>query len=200
MEKNNEISEYEYDSLWMSIRYCIERHTIAAHCHAKDIASIEYKRLNEEQKQSISKLINDEIYNVLTTSLNFTIEERGAIPQNEFRPLNIYYQALQTLNVNNLKELKKIYSITAFYNKEEKKWHFECVPNPLFKNSKFSALMDVHDLEVWQSLANLFDVKNYQKVVYNNKEIKCYETFSFRKTYEDEFLIKKVKRTVEFCL
>lgn len=196
MKKNKEISEYEFDSLWMSIRYCIGRHTIASHCHAIDIASIENKRLSDEQKQHISKLINDEIYDVLSLSSNFTIEERWSIPQNEFRPLDLYYRALQTLNINNVNDLKKIHNIVAFYNKEEKKWYFESTNNPSFKNDKYFSLFDVKDLDVWQCLANLFDITNHKRVTYNNEEIIYYETMSLQNEYEDVWNIKKVKRPI----
>lgn len=196
MKKNKEISEYEFDSLWMSIRYCIGRHTIASHCHAKDIASIENKRLSDEQKQHISKLINDEIYDVLSVSSNFTIEERWSIPQNEFRPLDLYYQALQTLNINNVNDFKKIHNIVAFYNKDEQKWYFECACNTEFKCDKYISLMGVQDLEVWQCLANLFDITNHKCVTYNNEKIIYYETMSLKNGYEDIWNIKKIKRPI----
>ena len=35
---NTKLDSYEEDSMWMSYRYCIGRHTIASHMRANDIA------------------------------------------------------------------------------------------------------------------------------------------------------------------
>lgn len=197
MKKGNKLTDYEYDNIWMSLRYCIGRHTIASYSHAKDIACIEYKRLSNEQKQHISKLINEEIYDVLSMSLNFRIENRYIVPSVEFRPLDLYYQALQSLKINNLSDFKTIHNIAGTYNVDEKKWYFECCKQPTFKNDIYKSTLDLKDLEVWQCLANLFDVENYKSVIYNNEEIVYYETMTLKGEYENVWDIKKIKRPID---
>ena len=64
-KKNNMLSEYEMDNIYMSYRYCIGRHTIAAHCHAGDIANNAYGRMSKERMQFMSNDINSSIYNCL---------------------------------------------------------------------------------------------------------------------------------------
>ena len=61
-EKFKPLSDYEYDSLWMSYRYAIGRHTIAAHMHASDIAQYSVDKLSPDQKKIVARDINDCIY------------------------------------------------------------------------------------------------------------------------------------------
>ena len=49
-EEPKEMSMYEEDLIWMSYRYCIGRHTIAASMHAGEIAKHEYFRLSPERR------------------------------------------------------------------------------------------------------------------------------------------------------
>ena len=46
---NTNLDEYDSDSMWMSYRYCIGSHTIAAHMRASDIVKHCYGRLSREQ-------------------------------------------------------------------------------------------------------------------------------------------------------
>lgn len=55
------MSDYEEDSMWMSYRYCIGRHTIAAHMRAGDIASHCYGRMSKERSIFTAFDINREI-------------------------------------------------------------------------------------------------------------------------------------------
>lgn len=59
--KNTKLSDYEEDSMWMSYRYCIGRHTIAAHMRAGDIAEQCYGRIKTERSVFTAYDINREI-------------------------------------------------------------------------------------------------------------------------------------------
>ena len=50
---NTKLDSYEEDSMWMSYRYCIGRHTIASHMRANDIGSHCYGRMSEEHQSSL---------------------------------------------------------------------------------------------------------------------------------------------------
>ena len=52
---------YEEDSMWMSYRYCIGRHTIAAHIRAGDIGTHCYGRMTKERSVFTAYDINREI-------------------------------------------------------------------------------------------------------------------------------------------
>ena len=57
----NDFGGYEEDSMWMSYRYCIGRHTIASFMRACDIASHCYGRMSEERSIFTAYDINREI-------------------------------------------------------------------------------------------------------------------------------------------
>ena len=58
---NVKLDSYEEDSMWMSYRYCIGRHTIASHMRANDIALQCYGRMSEERSIFTAYDINREI-------------------------------------------------------------------------------------------------------------------------------------------
>ena len=60
-------TQFEIDSMWMSIRYCVGRHTIASHAHAQNVATIMYDKLDNEQRVFQAMDINREI----TSQLRF---------------------------------------------------------------------------------------------------------------------------------
>ena len=61
------------DLIWMSYRYCIGRHTIAAAMHASNLVSI-VDNLSEDRKQFMAKDIRREINSTLKWKQNATIE------------------------------------------------------------------------------------------------------------------------------
>ena len=63
---NYPLSEYEEDSIWMSYRYCIGRHTIASHMRAEDIWRNSKGRLSDERQLFMAFDINREIEQKLT--------------------------------------------------------------------------------------------------------------------------------------
>lgn len=74
MKKKNKIeivnSSFFEDLLWMSYRYCIGRHTIAAHSHAGEIAKNAYHVLSEDRKFFMAHDIRKEINDVLHLKKN----------------------------------------------------------------------------------------------------------------------------------
>lgn len=60
-KKLGNMSDYEEDSMWMSYRYCIGRHTIAAHQRAGDIAKNCYGRMTKDRSVFTAFDINREI-------------------------------------------------------------------------------------------------------------------------------------------
>lgn len=61
IRENTNLSDYEEDSMWMSYRYCIGRHTIAAHMRAGDIAKECYRRMSDSRSTFTAFDINREI-------------------------------------------------------------------------------------------------------------------------------------------
>ena len=156
---SNELSQYEEDCIWMSYRYCIGRHTIASHMHTGEIASHAYGRMSDERTQFMSKDINREIAHILNIHNWFEFDTEWSIPQSEYRPLDLLYRCLDDANIHTDEELRRIKNITAIY--EEGKWVFDI---HYYKHGdNVRSLSDIEDLEVWQQLANLFDIESHKR-------------------------------------
>ena len=154
---SNKLSQYEEDCIWMSYRYCIGRHTIASHMHAGEIASHAYGRMSDERTQFMSRDINREIANILEIHNWFELNE-WCIPYDEYRPLDLLYRCLNEANIHTNEQLRKIKNITAIY--KDGKWMFDI--HYYVHGDNVRSLSDIQNLEVWQQLANLFDLKNHK--------------------------------------
>ena len=191
---NNMLSEYEMDNIYMSYRYCIGRHTIAAHCHAGDIANNSYGRMTKERMQFMSKDINKEIYDCLHTNDWFRID--NVLKLKSFKPLDIFYQCLNDIGLKTYDDIKKIKGIECFFTKEG-----ELKTDVYYYNDKdkfnYKSFMDVEDLEVWQRLANLFDVDNHKLCrCSGGKIVEYYEYWTHYRT-EQGLEFRKIKCPIE---
>lgn len=155
---DNKLSQYEEDCIWMSYRYCIGRHTIAAHMHAGEIAAHAYGRMSDERTQFMSHDINREISHILNVYNWFEFDNEWSIPKSEYRPLDLLYRCLNDANIRSDEELRRIKNITAIYNQGE--WVFDI--HYYTHGDNVRSLSDIHDLEVWQQLANLFDLDGHK--------------------------------------
>lgn len=187
------LSQYEIDNIWMSYRYCIGRGTIAAHAHAGDIANNAYGRMTKERAQFIAKDINQSIYDILHIHDWFDVDYVWNMKN--FRPLDIFYQCLNDIGVKNFDDIKKIKSIEC-YLKDGK-----LNTDVYYYNSddKFNhrSLSDITDLEVWQRLANLFDIDNHRYCkLTNGRTVEYYEFWTHSRT-EDGYKFYKVKCPID---
>jgi len=78
IRNNTRMSDYELDAMWMSYRYCIGRHTIAAHMHAHDIWENCKGRMTPERQRFTAFDINREIEDTFTfIKPRFHFAQRG---------------------------------------------------------------------------------------------------------------------------
>lgn len=191
-KENKPLSDYEYDSLWMSCRYCIGRHTITAHSHANDIAFYDYHRLNASQKEMMYTDINEQIYWSLKMSTFFSIENFDNVSMN---PLDIFYEFINSENLKNYDELKKYKQVKAVWNSVYDKWDFEKTMLGENDKERYISSFDFEDLEIWQKLANLFNEKeHFSKTVNVNGKDEIYECYYYyskrwRQTENDEHIL-----------
>ena len=155
---DNKLSQYEEDCIWMSYRYCIGRHTIAAHMHAGEIAAHAYGCMSDERTQFMSQDINREIAHILNVHNWFEFDNEWSIPESEYRPLDLLYRFMDDNCITSDDKLRKIKNITAIYDKGE--WVFDIHYHKHGDNVR--SLSDIQDLEVWQQLANLFDLAGHK--------------------------------------
>lgn len=166
------LSDYEETLIWMSYRYAIGRHTIASCTHAGDIAQNSYDRLllTPGRMQFMSKDINDDILRHLEWApYNFTIDRSG-FSQEEIEPLNLFYQFINTLNIKSFNELNNIKRVETVKTNGEVS--FIVIYNEDGKESGYISSMDIDDLEPWQNLSSVFNLKNHKfcKTLYNGEE------------------------------
>lgn len=101
------LSEWDVDSMWMSYRYCIGRHTIASHGRAGDIAKHCYGKMSDERSifnaYDMNRCIEDQIR---FFKVNFWFPLG---PQNKIytSALDIFCQFISDENITTKEELLK---------------------------------------------------------------------------------------------
>lgn len=196
-QKDEYLNAYHEDLVWMSYRYAIGRHTIAAHQHALNIAKYEFDNFNKEQRKrlviDIRQCIEDNLrfgeYNV---SIDYSI-----LPE-ERRPLEFLLQYfIDNPNwENDYKGLiikRDISTGKIIY--EDKKLNLQNNYSPL-------SMMYLEDLLVWMDLASYFDEDNYKtcKIEHNGeiKEITYFDSYILYRNKDDiNSYWKKVKKPVK---
>lgn len=109
LSKNTKMTEYETDCMWMSYRYCIGRHTIAAHMHANNIWQHCKGRMDKEQELFNAYDINREIEAKLSFGHNFPSFYFPVTSLNRiYTPaVDIVCQFIEDYNIKNIKDLCK---------------------------------------------------------------------------------------------
>ena len=193
------LSMYEETLIWMSYRYAIGRHTIASFTHAGDIAKNSYDRLllTPSRMQFMSKDINEEIERCLSFGpCTFRIDKYSGANIEDISPLNIFYQFINSLNIENYNELKKIDNVEAYYDKESSDFKFDVKYLKEGNEQRYISEMDIEDLEPWQKLASVFNLKKHKfcKTLYNGEEnIIEYVDVWRRKVDENGYLTKVIQ-------
>lgn len=197
MEKKLPFSE---DYIWMSYRYCIGRHTIAAHCHAAQIAQDAYGKLSKERSQFNSEDINREIYDCLHVKDFIDFGYYGTIPKTHFKPLDVVYSIFDMENIDSEEEVRRIKSVTIDWNSKNNNFDYSIYYfNKDDKNKDYGRPMwDIIDLEVWQRLANLFDIENHKYCrLIDDTICEYYECWQSSKGIDGKWSFKKYKCPVD---
>lgn len=127
MSENKELlSDYEFDSMWMSYRYCIGRHTIATLTRANDIASHCYGRMSEERSIFIAFDINREIERCLQLeygpSWHFPITSFNRIYTSA---IDIFCQFIEDFDIKSKEDYLKYYKIDVILTDNERGYKIE---------------------------------------------------------------------------
>ena len=122
---NTKLSEYENDCMWMSYRYCIGRHTIAAHMHASEIWKNCKGRLSKEKDLFNAFDINREIENQLSfmePNFRFPITSLNRI----YTPaIDIFCEFLKDYNIKSVEELLKYKDVDIILSDNERGYKIE---------------------------------------------------------------------------
>ena len=187
------ISEFEETCMWMSYRYAIGRHTIAASMHANDIATHFFYRLSNDRKEFTAFDIAREIDNDLRWQFNLFIEYPNL--NVNYYPYEILMKFIKKYNIKDLDEFNKFDRIDYDCSTEEFKVRYvssyidayHSSPDgseqkEIYDKKRNYNTMDLDDLLHWQMLAACFDVKRLKvvKTLYEGKEEEhiCFKSYS----------------------
>ena len=125
---NTKLDSYEEDSMWMSYRYCIGKHTIAAHMRADDIALHCYGRMSEERSIFTAYDINREIERCLQFGCGptwlFPITSLNAIYTSAS---DIYCQFVEDFEIKTIDDLLNYTQVKAILADNERGYKIETV-------------------------------------------------------------------------
>ena len=125
---NMKLDSYEEDSMWMSYRYCIGRHTIAAHMRANDIASHCYGRMSEERSIFTAYDINREIERCLQFGCGptwlFPITSLNAIYTSA---IDIFCQFVEDFEIKTIDDLLNYKQVEVILADNERGYKIETV-------------------------------------------------------------------------
>lgn len=189
--KKTKLTEFERDSIWMSYRYCIGRHSIAAHQRAGDIWKfLQTKDVSDSELEGTAVDIRDQIAYIIESCYDFhmTFHHESEL----HNPYNLFMQYCIDTHVTDINmigdrdpvevdhdfkgDLKYVYKHASHrYDNRCYYWHW------------------VEDLKVWSDLANWFDKRSHKDYVCKNGEvIRGFESYIIRPTVENEATIEKV--------
>ena len=125
---NTKLDSYEEDSMWMSYRYCIGRHTIASHMRANDIASHCYGRMSEKRSIFTAYDINREIERCLQFGCGptwlFPITSLNAIYTSA---IDIFCQFVEDFEIKTLDDLLNYKQVKVILADNERGYKIETV-------------------------------------------------------------------------
>lgn len=203
IDKKRQLSSFEEDCIWMSYRYCIGRSTIAAHMHAGAIAEHVYDKLNTERLEFMSEDICREIYDKLKWNGLIHMGWYGNIPKELFKPLDIVYNILKNENIDSLEKLRNIKNVRIEWDTEKKDFIHEIIwTNPNTKITDYGTISyhSFHDLEVWQKLANLLDIRTHKFCRLIDDTIVEYYEYWDTHYVDGKLCFDKVKAPIETCM
>lgn len=154
IRKYTGLTDYENDCMWMSYRYCIGRHTIAAHMHASDIWYNCKGRMSKDKELFAAYDINREIESYLAflkPNFRFPITSLNRIYTSA---IDIVCEFFEDYNIKSLKDLRKYKDIEIILADNERGYKIETVTWEEWLRPKVIEIvqkyMDISDDEAWE--------------------------------------------------
>lgn len=193
------LTRYEEDCVFMSYRYCIGRHTIATQMHAADIALNAYGRMTPERTQFTSEDINNEIHSQLHFGNFVDMGWYGNVPKTHFKPIDVLYSILDKESIDTVEKMTEIKSIRIEWNRDKQDFDYSIYYfNENDKDRDLSrSIWDIKDLDVWQQLANLFDLNSHKFCKLSDGKICEYYESWHMYTNQGVFTYEKRKHGVD---
>ena len=168
------------DFIWMSYRYCIGRHTIAASSHAGSIADLIFKNLDKFEKEKLEFMASD-IRQCILDSIRFNSYIK-VVNQCSNPDWDFYSELLlASMRCPKAREVKYIID----FEKKEVRWE------ELAKYEEHWEHFDhmYNDLMPWVKLANALDSKCHKKVTAQiNNRFETEECFPYVAEYHGVYM------------
>ena len=126
-QDNFPLSDYEIDSMWMSYRYCIGRHTIAAHMHATDLWKNCKGRMTKERQLFTAFDINREIESSMVFIKPYFHFPLTSLNRIYTSAIDIFCQFLEDYKIENITDLIKYRDVYIKLYDNERGYTFETV-------------------------------------------------------------------------
>lgn len=186
------------DCIWMSYRYSIGRHTIAAHSHAADIANCinnNPSMFSDDKKRFYSEDINSCIKDHLNIHDFLDIDNPYQIPKEKFQPLYILFDGMIATGIDTIEKLRLLKTIEVFYDCKTGEFIYNAIMHTHGQN--YRSLWDITDLEIWQRLSSFLDKRQYKKcTLKDGAECEYYDAMVVD-SYNDKITFKKYKVPVD---
>ena len=127
IHKNTNMTDYEEDSMWMSYRYCIGRHTIASHMHATGIFKNCYGRMSKERQLFTAYDINREIewcLRFFKPEFNFPLTSSNRIYTTA---VDIVCEFMEEYNIQSIEDFLKYKDVHVILTDNDRGYKFETV-------------------------------------------------------------------------
>lgn len=156
-EDNYPLSDYDEDSIWMSYRYCIGRHTIASHMRASDIWKHCKGRMNKDRQLFNAFDINREIEDKLRFGCggpewHFPITSLNRIYTSA---IDIFCEFLEEYNIKSKEDYLKYYSVDVILTDNERGYKIETTTWDEKLQSLIPIFKEVYDLENIEDIIKL---------------------------------------------
>ena len=162
----NDFNGYEEDSMWMSYRYCIGRHTIASHMRAGDIGTHCYGRMTRERSIFTAYDINREIEERLQfgncPEWHFPITSMNRIYTSA---IDIFCQFIEDYDIKSKEDYLKYYKIDVILADNERGYKIETTT----WEEKLESLVPLF-AEIYGEDGNDYDVKSIIEWIKKKKQ------------------------------
>ena len=156
---NYPLSDYEMDSVWMSYRYCIGRHTIASHMRAGDIWKNCKGRMNKDRQLFNAFDINREI----EQHMQFGTGPEWRFPITSLNriyttAIDIFCEFLEDYDIKSKEDYLKYYAIDVILTDNERGYKIETTTWEEKLTSMIPVFKEVYDLENVEDIIKLIKV------------------------------------------
>ena len=165
LKKNTSLTDfdfYEEDSMWMSYRYCIGRHTIASHMRAGDIGTHCYGRMTRERSIFTAYDINREIEQRMQfgngPEWHFPITSMNRIYTSA---IDIFCQFIEDYDIKSKEDYLKYYKIDVILADNERGYKIETTTWEEKIVSLIPIFKELYNIETVEEIVNT--IKKLQK-------------------------------------